>query len=228
MKSEHTWNRRVALEAAAQAWAGINRDVARQVGQDGTARILATADRMLDWLEARPEPTEEKPLAKGGLVVGYAVDPAVVGPPPPTLNLPGLADKMRGMNEAAARIRADVLRRTTTSWTEVGTAHAPPRNVAVEGDGSTTPPVYRFYRECVDPDCKVVYYWREDTRNLVNRWSLWSGPEPELGPPHWRALHDYDEGGEYAPPPRERMTRLTVEQLAELDISVESRYDTEE
>lgn len=127
---------------------------------------------------------------------------------------------------------------------EPARTEAPPRNVPVEGDGSTTPPVYRFYREdqrqiettpggdlAGDRQTLVgvfSFYWREDTRNTTNRWSLWSGPEPEDGIPCWTARRSYDLGGQYAPPPREQMTRLTVDYLNDLDIPVETRYDTEE
>lgn len=230
------WNRLAALEFAGRVLTG------RTDIRAGEAQ--AHADWALQWLGG-DQPNPER--APGGYI-----EPVVPGPDWEKVRLPvppGFSKDMARMNEAARKLRS--VGTATGRFEHVNgdprdndPKNMVPRNVPVEGDGSATPPIYRFYAErrretgtSPGGDLSVErqhvlgvysFYWREDTRNTVNRWSLWSGPEPENGIPCWTSRRDYDRGGQYAPPPVDQMVRLTTAQLDELDIPVETRYDSEE
>lgn len=102
-----------------------------------------------------------------------------------------------------------------------------PRNVPVEGDGSITPPVYRFYAAHDDPPSTGYILWREDTRNLHgnHRWSIWE-PENERwysGPRSDQEATD-DQGEALG-----NWRRMKAEMLTGVyHVPVETRYDTEE
>jgi hypothetical protein len=92
-----------------------------------------------------------------------------------------------------------------------------PRNVPTEGDGSMTVPVYRFYEQPVDLVSGPVkpIYWREDTRNEVNRWSMWSDDQ------RWPSTKVID-----GPRPG-TLIRIRLGELPD-GIPAETRYDVEE
>lgn len=236
------WNRLAALEFAGRLLTG------RSDIRAGEAQ--AHADWALQWLGGDAPNTERPPgrpwsPPPGGWIVPPNVPadavPFVTGPPGTGKSYPGMGTvtgrvvpsehvaAMRRAAESLAKARTTFVNHSSVEFAASSAApEAPPRNVPTEGDGSMSVPVYRFFRECVDPDCKVVYYWREDTRNETNRWSIWTGPEPENGIPCWISRRDYDRGGQYAPPPTDQMTRLTTGDLEQLDIPIETRYDSEE
>lgn len=179
------WHRIAALEAAAIVWQ--HRPLVE--GEDRTGAVLGTAERMVAWLDA------------------YVTDAAVRPEKPWNA---GVAEKVRGMSEAAARLRVDVTNGGSTP-------EVPPRNVPTTDDGSMTVPVYRFYEQPVDLVAGPVkpIYWREDTRNEVNRWSMWSDEQ------RWYSNRLFDK----TRPPQ--LLRIRADELPHY-VSTETRHDTEE
>lgn len=231
------WNRLAALEFAGRLLTG------RADIRAGEAQ--AHADWALQWLGG-DLPNSERPPASGGQsgtttgrihAPGGWVGPPnppddaipfVTGPPGTGKSYPGmgavtneaLRKKVTGMAEAAARLRAG----------------APPRNVPVVGDGSMTVPIYRFYREFhrltakspggdLEPEGRQevtgvdVVYWREDTRNITNVWSVWDQETTR-----WTSFRTFD----YAPNRPADLRRVNSADLAGAGIPVETRHDSEE
>lgn len=135
--------------------------------------------------------------------------------------------KVEGLAKAAGRLRADVesaLREVTSA----PSAETPSRNVPIEGDGSMTVPVYRFYVVHDEPPSTGYLLWREDTRNLhgQHRWSQWDRQNER-----WVSYASSDDEADLdrhqeAP---ELWKRITAEELVQVyHVPVESRHDTEE
>jgi hypothetical protein len=196
------WNRLAALEFAGRLLTG------RSEIHAGEAQ--AHADWALQWLggdlpnSERPPESDEEPLPMP------RIDPAVWRTNHTTDEVTQAA--IRGI----ATARQQFLHRNGDPH-DNAPENAVPRNVPTVGDGSMTVPVYRFYEQPVDLVSGPVkpIYWREDTRNEVNRWSMWADDQ------RWYSSKVFDGTRPGT------LVRIRADELPP-GVPPETRHDTEE
>lgn len=259
-RSEHSWNRRCALEFTGHIFSGL-----------GSLSRSDDMEAVFEWAMAALEPPQPDEPPVDGLAAAHSFGQDE----PEQIRIPEhedpevAANKLRVVAEelGAARRRfvnkenpegrppelpvPDLRPFVQTAMRALvsgpsprsvpgSPADVPPRNVPIEGDGSMSVPVYRFYHvatpavyETIDDgttDGQRVLaappgyqLWREDTRNFTLRWSKWVDDMDAPGG-HWEALAAYDN------PPADwvaRLQRLRADELAQYNATPETRYDTE-
>lgn len=206
MNNKPNWHRVAALEFAGRLYAGR--------GFDRLPDLEAAYDWALHALQENPEDEEPEPKTGGWVGPPNLPDDAVpvTFGPPTTGKFPA---SLGTVLDSIARTREAIVRDLGGPAVRL-VAEGPPRNVPIEGDGSITVPVYRFWVEDrSDWDRPYVRYWREDTRNETNRWSMWADDQ------RWFSSKAFDLSRP------SNLQRVRKDELPHY-VAIETRHDTEE